>query len=304
MKLLINIALCLIFSSYFGKGWSQAGNIKVTGKVINTRNQAVPVASISIEGGQRFAADADGFFSVNLAAGKYVFTFTATGYQPKIVDEITIAQGADNNIDVVLEYAAQELDGVVVRSSRRQESTNALLSFQKNNTSLSSGLAADFIRRTPDKNTGEVLRRVSGASIRDNKFVIVRGLGDRYNSAYINGAQLASTEPDKKSFSFDVIPSQLIDNIVINKTATPDLTGEFAGGLVQVTTKDIPTSNTLSFGASFGFNTQSFGKDFVSNPRGSTDWLGFDDGQRKLTGAYPLRYSAYNQLSRPQQTEV
>lgn len=304
MKVFNTIVFCFAFFTGVGTVWSQVGSIKVTGRVINTRNQAVPGASISIEGGKKFAADADGFFSVNLEAGKYVFTFSATGYQSKIVDDIVIVQGADNNIDVVLEYAAQELEGVVVRSSRKQESTNALLSFQKNNTSLSSGLAADFIRRTPDKNTGEVLRRVSGASIRDNKFVIVRGLGDRYNSAFINGAQLASTEPDKKNFSFDVIPSQLIDNIVINKTATPDLTGEFAGGLVQVNTKDIPTSNSLSFGASFGFNTQSFGKDFVSNPRGRTDWLGFDDGQRKLTSAYPLKYSAYNQLSAPQQIEV
>ena len=96
---------------------------------------------------------------------------------------------------------------------------------------MSSGLAADFIRRTPDKNTGEVLKRVSGASIQDNRFVIVRGLSDRYNAAIINNAQLPSSEPDKKAFSFDVIPAALIDNIIINKTATPDLTGEFAGGV-------------------------------------------------------------------------
>jgi hypothetical protein len=205
---------------------------------------------------------------------------------------------------VVLEYSSNKLTEVVVTSTRRKESTNALLSFQKNNTSLSSGLAADFIRRTPDKHTGEVLKRVSGASVRDNKFIIVRGLGDRYNNAYINGALLPSSEPDKKTFSFDVIPSQLIDQIVINKTATPDLTGEFAGGLVQVTTKDIPTRNQISFGASFGFNTQSFGKDFFSNPRGKTDWLGFDDGQRKLTELYPLQFREFNRLPIAEQEAI
>jgi hypothetical protein len=278
--------------------------IKVTGKVINNRNQPVSGASIIVEGGPKFSADAEGNFSLNLAAGNYAFTVSAVGYQTKLVNEIDIKEGADNFINVVLEYSKAELEGVVVTSSRRKESTNALLSFQKNNTSLSSGLAADFIRRTPDKNTGEVLKRVSGASIKDNKFVIVRGLGDRYNNAYINGALLPSSEPDKKTFSFDIIPSQLIDQIVINKTATPDLTGEFAGGLIQITTKDIPVKSQLSFGASLGFNTQSIGKTFYSNPRGKTDWLGFDDGQRKLTESYPLKYREFNRLTRDEQVAI
>lgn len=278
--------------------------IQVSGKISNTRNQPVAGATIDVAGGTKLSADSDGNFSVALSAGKYSMTISAVGYQTKIVDEIEIAAGADNNIAVVLEYAKQELEGVVVTSSRRKESTNALLSFQKNNTALSSGLAADFIRRTPDKNTGEVLKRVSGASIKDNKFVIIRGLGDRYNNAYINGALLPSSEPDKKSFSFDIIPSQLVDQILINKTATPDLTGEFAGGLIQITTKDIPVKKQLSFGVSLGFNTQSFGKTFYSNPRGKTDWLGFDDGQRKLTESYPLKYRQYNTLPIDEQVAI
>src|SRR4030095_1185409 len=159
--------------------------------------------------------------------------------------------------------------------------------FQKNNTSVSSGLAADFIKRTPDKNTGEVLKRVSGASIQENKFVVVRGLGDRYNTAFLNGAQLPSSEPDKKAFSFDVIPAHIVDNIVINKTATPDLTGEFAGGLVQVTTKDVPTKNFLNIGIQLGFNTVSTFKDFFANERSKTDWIGFDDDRRSLPAGFP-----------------
>lgn len=278
--------------------------IQVSGKVSNTRNQPVPGASVEVSGGPKFSADADGNFSLKLEAGKYKISVSAVGYKTKLIEDVDITAAADNVIDIVLEYAQNELDGVVVTSSRRKESTNSLLSFQKNNPSLSSGIAADFIRRTPDKNTGEVLRRVSGASIKDNKFVIVRGLSDRYNNAYINGALLPSSEPDKKAFSFDIIPAQLIDNIVINKTATPDLTGEFAGGLIQITTKDIPVKKSLTFGASFGFNTQSFGKDFYSNPRGKTDWLGFDDGQRKLPASYPTKYLAYNSLSKEEQVAI
>ncbi|HKO82419.1 MAG TPA: hypothetical protein VJU78_18545, partial [Chitinophagaceae bacterium] len=136
----------------------------------------------------------------------------------------------------------------------------------------------------------------SGASIQDNKFVIIRGLSDRYNSVVINNAQLPSTEPDKKAFSFDVIPSALIDNIIINKTATPEFTGEFAGGLVQINTKDVPVKDVLSLGISFGFNTQSVFKDFISNKRNSTDWMGFDNGNRELPKGFPSTAQAYRSL--------
>lgn len=279
--------------------------IKLTGKVVNANNEPIAGASIKIVGAAGgTTTDVEGRYSLTLAPNKkYEIEFSAISYTSKLINEVEVGNGLDNELNVVLEVAAKNMEGVVVKStSRRQESTNALLAFQKNNIALSSGIAADFIRRTPDKNTGEVLRRVSGTSIQDNKFVIVRGLSDRYNSAFINGAQLPSSEPDKKAFSFDVIPSQLIDNIIINKTATPELTGEFAGGLVQVVTKDIPTSNQLIFGASLGFNTQSAFKDFYSNERGSNDWLGFSD--RSLPGAYPKRYSVYNSLSTADKIEV
>ncbi len=262
---------------------------KLSGRVLSNKNEAVSSATISVEGiTNPVIADIEGRFSIHLLPGKkYTITISSIGYTTKIISDIEVGPRMDNTIEIVLEPEAKTGEAVVVRTTRRQETTNALLSFQKNNTALSSGLAADFIRRTPDKNTGEVLKRVSGASIQDNRFVVVRGLSDRYNQATINNAQLPSTEPDKKAFSFDVLPSTLIDNIVINKTATPDLTGEFAGGLVQINTKDIPSNNILRVGVSLGFNTQSVFNDFHSNPRNSTDWLGFDNDSRSIPGAFP-----------------
>lgn len=286
---------------------SIAQQVPFSGKVSNNKNETLAGATVEVvETSARFSTDADGRFTVTLEQGKtYSFKISNTGYQAKTISDITPgADARDNYIEIVLDDNAKtNLSGVTVTStSRRQESTNALLSFQKNNTALSSGLAADFIRRTPDKNTGEVLRRVSGASIQDNKFVIVRGLSDRYNAAFINGAALPSSEPDKKAFSFDIIPSALIDNIVINKTATPDITGEFAGGLVQITTKDIPTANQLLVGFSLGYNTQSTFKDFTSNKRGDNEWLGFSD--RKLPANYPLKYGAFNALPLSEQLDI
>jgi len=200
-----------------------AQQIKLNGRVLNQKNEPVPGATVSVSGLSRnIAADVEGRFTVTLdEAKKYTITVTAVGYQAKAVDEVEVKKADDNVITIVMEVAAKTGSEIVIRSTARKENTSGLLNFQRNNVSLSSGLAADFIRRTPDKNMSEVLRRVSGASIQDNKFVIVRGLSDRYNQALINNAQLPSSEPDKKAFSFDVIPSQLIDNIIINKTATP-----------------------------------------------------------------------------------
>jgi len=278
----------------------QSQTVQFTGKVLNNRNEVLPSATIFVTpSSKKIITDAEGKFVIALEIGtKYIFKVSSVGYETKNVTEIEASNSQDNFIDIVLiEKSSNKLENITVTStSRKLENTNALITFQKNNTALSSGLAADFIRRTPDKNTGEVLRRVSGASIQDNKFVIIRGLSDRYNAAFINGAALPSSEPDKKAFSFDIIPSALIDNIVINKTATPDLTGEFAGGIVLIQTKDIPTQNQLMLGVSTGFNTQSAFKDFVSNKRGSMDFLGFDN-QRGLPDAYPRKYLAYSALS-------
>ena len=293
------LAVLVIFTLTFYLS-AQAQELQFSGKVLNSKNEVLPGATILVkEISKQFTTNAEGRFVVNLeSTKKYTFSISNTGYSTKTIADIELSKNPDNNyLEVVLEdNAKNNLSAVtVVATTRRQENTNALLAFQKNNTSLSSGLAADFIRRTPDKNTGEVLRRVSGTSIQDNKFVIVRGLSDRYNSAFINGAALPSSEPDKKAFSFDVIPSSLIDNIIINKTATPDLTGEFAGGLVQIQTKDIPAKNELILGVGIGFNTQSVFKDFVSNERGDTDWLGFSD-RKSIPSSYPQKYRAYDAL--------
>lgn len=252
----------------FWAGFVQAQTERLNGKIVNEKNEPLAGVTVNVIGQKGTSSDVEGRYVLILSTGrKYEIEFSAIGYAPKRINDIEVGKNSDNDLSIVMEVASQNLEGVTVRgTTRRQESTTALLNFQKNNTSLSSGIAADFIRRTPDRNTGEVLKRVSGASIQDNKYVIVRGLSDRYNQALLNDAQMPSSEPDKKAFSFDIIPAAMIDNIIINKTATPDLPGEFAGGLVQINTKDIPNKNSISAGISFGYNTQSTFKDFTSNP--------------------------------------
>jgi hypothetical protein len=279
---------------------SSAQSINVRGKIVNTKNEPVPGASIVIQETKKLvSANVEGEFSFSLEKGKrYSVLVSSTGYQSKSVEDIDPATLVDEPLVIVLEPKVTTGESIVIRSTRRQESTIALLTFQRTNSSMSSGLAADFIRRTPDKNTGEVLKRVSGASIQDNRFVVVRGLSDRYNAAMLNTAQLPSSEPDRKAFSFDMFPAALVDNIIIHKTATPEFTGEFSGGLVQVNTRDIPTKDVLTVGVGVGYNNQSTFKPFTSNARNQYDWLGFDDGTRSLPESFPANAREYRGLGK------
>ncbi len=299
----IFFTLFILLTSIFS--YAQKG--KVEGKITDSKTgQALTgVSIINKATGKGAASDVEGRYSIIIeGAAKVSLVYSYNGVTQQ-VDEIEIKEGQVTVQDLALTQREKTEETVVVRapSTARKETAASLLTFQKNNTALSSGLGADFIKRTPDKNTGEVLRRVSGTSIQDNKFVIVRGLSDRYNAAFINGAALPSSEPDKKAFSFDVIPSTLIDNIIINKNATPDITGEFAGGLIQIQTKDIPSKNAITVGVSLGFNTQSVFKDFISNERASTEALGFSKG-RSLQESYPIKFQDYDKLSSNEQLNV
>ncbi len=306
MNIRLRLTFTLLFLSVFTI--AQAQKARLSGKVMNERNEPLAGANIIITNGasKQAISDVEGKFYFDFEVGtKHTLVVSRVGYETKEISEVEALLNQENYLEIVLKESSKtKLEGVtVVATSRRQENTSALLSFQRNNTALSSGLAADFIRRTPDRNTGEVLKRVSGTSIQDNKFVVVRGLSDRYNSAVINNAPLPSTEPDKKAFSFDVIPSALIDNIIINKTATPELPGEFAGGLVQINTKDVPTRDLLSVSVSLGFNTQSVFKDFTSNNRNGMDWLGFDDDTRGLPKGFPSSAQVYRAGNTQQRLE-
>ena len=127
----------------------------------------------------------------------------------------------------------------MLRSSAKKETIASTIGLQKNMGVVSQVIGIEAIKKSPDRNTGEVLKRVSGVSLFEGKYIVVRGLSDRYNQAMLNGIQLSSTEPDKKTFSFDLFPASVIETLVINKTFIPEYTGEWGGGLIQVNTKDI-----------------------------------------------------------------
>ncbi len=269
---------------------AQTGQIE--GKITDANSGAkLSAVSISVNGASTgSSSNVDGNFVLKLPAGKkYAITFSSVGYQVKVLEDVTVLEGKLISLDIVLNRLAKTQEAVIIRSTSRKETTAALISYQKNTNVVAQVISAETIKRSPDKNTGEVLKRVPGTSIQEGKYLVVRGLADRYNQAMLNGILLSSTEPDRKTFSFDILPSSMIDNIIINKSFIPELPGEWAGGLIQVNTKDVPARDFLNVQIGTGFNTQTIGKEFYSYAGSSTDWLGFDNGKRGLPAAIPRK---------------
>jgi hypothetical protein len=265
---------------------------KIEGKIIGSANgEPLIGATVSVDGTKKSTqSDQNGYFSFSgLEKGKYKISVSYVSYTPKSVTVEVVKEGEVVSNDIVLNRA-NDMSGVVVKSTggskKPVETVSSLLIAQKNSASVSDGISAETIRRTPDKNTGDILKRVSGASLQDDKFAVIRGLNDRYNTASLNGAPLPSSESDRKAFAFDIFPANMLDNLVITKTATPDMPAEFAGGQILINTKGIPSENFQSFTIGMGFNTQSTFRPRKFGQQGQWDFLGIDD-YRKLPTDFP-----------------
>jgi outer membrane receptor protein involved in Fe transport len=280
--------LFILFS--FSSIYSQTSGIK--GAVIEDKTgMPLPGATVKIvELNKSRVTDANGsFIFSNIAPGTYIVKVTALTFQEKEITEVIVVADEIYNLTISLLEKNNQLDEVVIKAPTKAkvESVKSLLTMQKNSATVSDGISAETIKRTPDKNTSDVLKRISGASIQDNRFVIIRGLNDRYNASLLNGSPLPSSESDRKAFSFDIFPSNMLDNIIINKTASPDLPGEFAGGVVQINTKSVPDKDFQSISIGSGYNTVTTFKEGKTYKGSPTDWLGFDDGTRDLPSAIP-----------------
>ena len=255
---------------------NEPGDGILSGRIIDkTTGETLIGVPVMLEG-TTFGAvtDLDGYYKIEkIPAGKYSVVVRYIGYTSKIISEVEIKAKSVTTADVMMESSDLQLNEVTITADMKRESIGSILLLQKKSATVQDGISSEAIKKTADKNTGEVIRRVSGASIQEGRFVIIRGLNERYNSATLNGVPLASTEPDRKAFSFDLFPSSLLDNLIIVKTASPELQGEFAGGILQLNTKDIPDKGFFSFNAGVSTNSISTFKPYKDYQGGKTDWL-------------------------------
>lgn len=285
MKYFYVFVLLLISHCFFGQ------NSSISGSVVDDSNGGVlPGVNIIIkELKLSTTTDSDGKFVFrNVGSGSYEVEFSFIGYQSKIISEVVTKNNEITYLNTTLVEIKNELKEVVItRTKAKAESIKSLLVAQKNSITVSDGISAETIKRTPDRTTSDVLKRVSGVSIQDNKFVVIRGLNDRYNAALLNGAPLPSSEPDRKAFSFDIFPANMLDNLIITKTASPDMPGEFVGGVIQINTKSVPDKNFQSITVGSGYNAITTFKKQREYKGSSTDWLGFDNGVRDMPSTVP-----------------
>ena len=282
-KILTTILLSFLAFNVFSQ------TVILNGKLFDSdNNTAIAGAIIKVNNGKKlYTTDVEGRFIISLELGKsYTITCSSLGYTTKEISDITSDKNSTIEIGL-LRAKNKQLADVVVKSSSKKETAASIFAMQKNSSSISDGISSETIKKSPDKNIGDVLKRVSGASVQDNKFVIVRGLNERYNTALLNNSILPSTEPDKRAFSFDIIPSSLIDNLLIFKSSTPDLPGDFSGGAIKITTKDYPSQKISEFSVSTSYNDNTTFKNFYGGlPNDANEASGFLSNSRNLPGAY------------------
>ncbi|HXG47605.1 MAG TPA: TonB-dependent receptor, partial [Methylomirabilota bacterium] len=170
----------------------------------------------------------------------------------------------------------------------------ALLAERQKAAASVESVGSEQISKSAVSDAADIVSKVAGATVVEGKYAVIRGLTDRYSAATLNGAELPSADPYRRSASLDMFPTKIIDRVNVTKTFTPDQPGSFTGGNIDIVTKSFPDKPFFSFELGGSYNTQSsLRDDFLSYDGGSTDWLGMDDGTRALPAAVK-RYTDAN----------
>ena len=261
--------------------WAQ----QIKGVVIDQKSKETLIGAVVTVDGTNVKAitNIDGNFQIDGLdkEKKYTLYINYVGYKTQKIDGV---QAKDADQVIALQPDEQQLKEVTVTAMERRNTDAAMIQVAKNSPVIVSNVSAQEISRTQDTNAGEVIRRVPGVSLIDDKFVMVRGLSQRYNNVWVNGGAVPSSEADSRAFSFDIIPSSQIDNLTIVKSPTAEYPADYSGGFIIVNTKEIPAENSFNIAVGGNWNTSSAFQNFSYSKGSGTDFLGFDNGLRSLNG--------------------
>ncbi|MCU0451601.1 MAG: TonB-dependent receptor, partial [Bernardetiaceae bacterium] len=271
--------------------WASAQQATIKGVVRDAANKEVIIgANVAIEGTTTGSStDLEGNFAIKVAPGTYKLKVSYVSYKPQAVENVVAEVGKVAVVEIFIEEDVTTLEGVEVIAERPTNTTVALVNEIKFATSVVVGVSADQIQKTQDRDAGQVVRRIPGVSVADDRFIVVRGLGARYNTVLLNDVLTPSSEVDVKSFSFDMIPSGVIDRITISKSGAAENPGEFGGGVIKIYTKSDMEENRTNFSISTSYRSGTTFNSALRQTPGSTDFLGFDNGGRWLPGGFPSR---------------
>lgn len=259
---------------------------ELAGRVVDARDGSAVVDARVLVRGQLGEArtDARGAFRLGpLPAGPHAVSVIHPRYATGTFPDVHVPAGGAATLEVGLSPSSIELETVRVSGYELKGGLAALLEERRDERQVTEVLGAEQIGKSGDSNAAEALQRVTGLTVVGGRHVYVRGMGERYALGLLNGATLPSADPDRRVVPFDLFPADVIESLTVQKSYSPDLPGEFGGGAIRIKTKGIPRGFGASVGLSTGFHDRSFGEDGLSySCRSDTDWMGFDDGARRL----------------------
>ncbi len=285
MKFLIQISTLFFTLLVLGQKGSVSGTL--TDKDMN--NEPLAFANVFIKNTTiGTLTDIKGAYSLDVEAGNYTLILSLLGYET-IEVPISIKPGQKITVSRAMTTGdGVRLSDVTVATSRRKNTDVAIMTEMKEAKQVVSAISAEQMSKGTDGNAAEAVQRVPGVTIVDGKFVMIRGLSERYNNVLINNSIAPSTEVDKRTFSFDLIPTDAIDKIIIYKTASADKPGDFSGGIISITTSENTAEFTkMTFGIGYRANTSW--SDYFQSEGANTDFLGFDLTYRALPRGFPSK---------------
>ena len=266
----------------------------IEGHITDKKNkEPLTGATILIEGTSiGSAADIDGNYKfTHVPEGKYTLVISYVSYTTLRIPNVLVVKNKVTSLNIELEDAALQLQSVQVVAQRKTDTELSMLKSVRSSVQVVNGISSQQISKTLDRDASEVVKRIPGITILDDRFIVVRGLNQRYNNVWLNDAATPSSETDVKAFSFDVIPSSMIDNILIFKTGAPELSSEATGGFIKIFTKNIPDENFLNVEYNIGFNDKSTFMDTYHLPGSTFDFLGLGSSARNIPAGFPTDFN-------------
>jgi outer membrane receptor for ferrienterochelin and colicin len=276
---LLRAALAFVFlAALLGAAPLAAQAGQVTGRVVDAATgRPVASARVAVQGLQLAAnAGVDGRYTITgVPAGPRALTVTALGYASKTVTGVVVPAAGTATQDVSLSAATLLLESVTVTAQAERGSVTQALDEQRTAMGVVNALGAEQIARSPDSDAAQAIRRVSGVTVQDGRYVVVRGLSERYTTAALNGARIPSPEPERRVVPLDMFPAGLLQTVSTTKTFTPNLAGDFSGALVNIRTREYPAEPVFTFSSTLGYNDRVTGRSLLLPPLEQVDYTAF-----------------------------
>ncbi|GAB3572961.1 TonB-dependent receptor [Spirosoma luteolum] len=298
MKPMTRSVLTLFFTLLGSALWAQTGTVRGTIKDGKTK-EALIGCTVRIDGTQLGGTtDIEGAFTIaNVPAGTKKVVISYVSYKTKEIPNVRVESGNTTVIDTELDEEGTALQEVVVRANKATNTEIAVITEIKQLKPIAVGISAMQIQKSQDRDAAAAIRRVPGVSIVDNRFVLIRGLGTRYNNVLINDVIAPSTEVESRSFSFDIVPSNILDRMIVYKSGSAELPGDFAGGVIKIYTKRRPDQNFTDVGLTIGYRPGTTGQQVQSHERSGLNLLGLWGKDQQIPSSFPQRANDFNNLS-------